>query len=420
MFYFSRKSQVFKSCVKYTFFGTVQSLLGILISVLMLRWLIPEEIGKWNAIYVITFYTPIIHLGIQSALNLDLPILLGRGEETKSKQYVATAKYISVVSACLFLLVSSFLLIVYVQRNDIDDQKIAGFISVIGIVTCSLYRLHLIATFRASKFFDKLSVMMAVQCLIDIVLMYFIYRYRYYGLVVYYFINELFQTLFMHICAPYRKLPMSFHKSVFKALFIRGIFQLGSVQLKLVLESAPRLIILYIAGTTYLGLFAPALSIQGVCSILPTHIGSYILPQIGHKFGLSNSRAEVWKSVKKILLIFPLIGLPFSTFLYFVLPPLISCYFPKYVESITSMTITSIAFIFSGSSFVINILVMLKEYKATYLYYILSLFYMIIAVVSLSYFIPNKPLEIVSFSILIQQFLSYITSIVITHNRILK
>lgn len=412
------KSSNLKSGIYYTFFGTCHSVVGIFINILILYWLLPKEIGLWNAISVISLYTPIVHLGIQSALNLDLPILLGKNDTEMAMKYVSTAKYFAYFSSLLVLVVSLTVFIFIYDR--IDEQTRYGLLAEFGIIVCSLHKIHLIATFRASKYFNKLSIMYGIQTALDIAMVYLIYRYHYYGLLFYNFLNEFFQAFFMHIYAPYRRVKPDFFKAIFFALFKRGVLQLGMLQLKFCLHSAPRLIILNLSSVTVLGLFAPALSVQSIFNIIPQHIGSYVLPQIGYKYGQNGSRKEVWNYTKKIFIFFPLLSLPVTLVLCFSLPYIIDTFFPKYHDSVTAMIITLFAFIFASSTFVINILVLLKEYKNTYIYYILALIYMLVSMAILTFINPNTVLTNMAYSILIQECLSYITGIIITKKSILR
>ena len=57
-----------------------------------MRWLGPELLGIWQSITIINSYLPFLQLGIQSGLNVDLPIILGEGNQERANKYIGTAK----------------------------------------------------------------------------------------------------------------------------------------------------------------------------------------------------------------------------------------------------------------------------------------------------------------------------------------
>ena len=70
-----------------------------------MRWLGPELLGIWQSITIINSYLPIIQLGIQSGLNLELPVLLGAGKKEKALEYVSTALAFAIFLSILFSII---------------------------------------------------------------------------------------------------------------------------------------------------------------------------------------------------------------------------------------------------------------------------------------------------------------------------
>ena len=77
---FSNK-KLLKTGAKYSLISTISSIISMLIGIVMMLWLMPEEIGKWNAVSMFIAYLPFLQLGVQSGLSVELPIKIGENDD---------------------------------------------------------------------------------------------------------------------------------------------------------------------------------------------------------------------------------------------------------------------------------------------------------------------------------------------------
>ena len=74
--------------MNYSLFSTVSSVCTMIIVFLNMRWLGPELLGLWQSLSVINLYLPFLQLGIQSGLNLELPLALGANDKERAERLV--------------------------------------------------------------------------------------------------------------------------------------------------------------------------------------------------------------------------------------------------------------------------------------------------------------------------------------------
>lgn len=366
MFMFSqiKHSKLLKSGAKYSAASTFSSVVSMLVSFASMRWLGPEILGTWQSLTIVIAYLPFLQLGIQSGLNLELPIELGRGNKKQASDLVATAKSFAYFLAAL-LLVIGVIVILYLVIRGVGPQIIWGSVAILIISITTCFRLHYVATYRSSKAFDKLSMIYFVDSLINLCFLFFIYKYQYYGLISYYAGKEIIATLLMFVYAPYRGHPACFKRDIFLVLLKRGLFMSLFNQIKSAIDSFPRILLLSIGGVVQVGLFSPALAVGSVINMIPSQLAQFLVPQMGYKYGETGKAEDMWVYLKKITIYMPLIVLPFSIIGWFIIPYVLEYIFPKYIESLWPIRIMLIGFIFS-LKLAYNFLITIKAYKEVF------------------------------------------------------
>lgn len=356
-----KQSKLLKAGAKYSVASTLSSVVSMLVSFATMRWLGPELLGTWQSLTIILAYLPFLQLGVQSGLNLELPIELGRGNNKSAYALVATAKsfalYLAFFLFCVGIIVISILLF-----KRVGPMILFGAIAllVISITTC--FRLHFIATFRSARAFDKLSMIYVIDSIVNLCFLFVIYKYLYYGLLISYAGKEIVITSLMYIYSPYRGEAAHFEKAPFMVLLKRGIFMSIFNQIKSAIDSFPRILLLSVGGVVQVGLFSPALAVGTIISIVPTQLAQFIVPQMGYKYGETGKAKDMWVYLKKITIYIPLVVLPFSIIGWFLVPYVLEILFPKYLESLWPVRIMLIGFVFS-LKLAYNFLISIKAYK---------------------------------------------------------
>lgn len=358
-------SKLLKSGAKYSASSSLSSVVTMLVSFVSMRWLGPELLGIWHSLTIVVAYLPFIQLGIQSGLNLELPIELGKGNKAKAELYVAVAKSFAIFLAGLIFIVG-IIITVYLFLNGTDPKLFYSSITIVILSITSCFRQHFVATYRSSKSFDRLSKVYFIDSFVNICLIFFIYKYEYYGLLIYYACKEIIATVLMYVYAPYRGLPAHFEKSFFLVLLKRGLFMSVFNQIKSAISSFPRIILLSLGGVVQVGLFSPALSLGHLMLIVPNQLAQFLVPQMGYKYGETGMAKDMWKYLKKITLYMPVIVLPFAVIGWLIMPFVLDYFFPKYLESLWPIRIMMIGFVFS-MKLAYNFLITIKAYKETLL-----------------------------------------------------
>ena len=92
----------------------------MLIGIVMMLWLMPEEIGKWNAVSMFLAYLPFLQLGIQSGLSVELPIKIGENNDEKIRSYIANGYSFAIFISVVIAIIGIILAIVYYFNHGLD------------------------------------------------------------------------------------------------------------------------------------------------------------------------------------------------------------------------------------------------------------------------------------------------------------
>jgi O-antigen/teichoic acid export membrane protein len=350
----------------YSLSSTINSFSKMFVGIVIMRWLNPYELGMWNAVSIFLAYIPFFQLGIQNGLSIELPILMGNNN-TDYKKYISSARWYSYFMSISFLVLGAIITIgSFFLSHSLDLTLGIGTICVIAASTS--LTLHLISTFRTSKSFDKLTKIYFIESVITLLSAYLVYRYHYYGILMFNILVVVQHTFLLYLYSPYKDIKPDFSKEFLQKLLKRGLVIMSFYQLRVLAQSFPKWIILALGGVLQLGLFSPAMALKGMMNLLPSQINQFLQPQMGFKYGKEGKASLLWPYIKKMILFYPLISVPFSFFIIAFMPYIIQTFFPKFAASIPSIQIMSVAFIFSSYATTHNILYTLKANKEAYLF----------------------------------------------------
>lgn len=367
-----KNSSLLKTGINYSVASSCKSFASMAVGIVIMKWLLPTELGLWNAVSIFQAYVPFFQLGVQSGLNRDLPVLLGQNNNDRAKELVANAKGFAYIISILFITIGICLsLFFYLSGKELSF--VAGIITIAITAASSTLQLHLVATFRSAKAFNKLTRINIIDTVLILVLVFFIYKFHYYGILIYNIINSLVVLFLMMHYAPYKRIRPQVKKEPVIYLGKNGLILMSFLQLRNFAQSIPRWIILTVGGVAKLGLFSPAMAVNTVMNMLPGQIAQFLHPQMGFKYGTSGKAKDLWPYVKKIVLLYPLLALPIGICIWIFAPWLLNTFFPKYIESLWPMRIMAIGFIFSGAYSSHGVLYTIKAYKPAYLYSFIEL-----------------------------------------------
>lgn len=377
-----------------------------------MRWLQPREIGLYSSITILQAYTPFFQLGIQNGLNVDLPILLGQNNKSRAMELVANAKAIA-VSIMLFFFIAGTISTLYLYYMGIDIAHVLGILTISVIAISETMRIHLIATFRSANAFDKLTKLFSFDIVLSLVLIYFIYKYHYYGLLIFNGLSSVASSILMYNSAPYKKVKLQFNKEPIVSLTKKGLIIMIFNQLRLASKTIPKWIILSLGSVTKLGLFSPANAIGGLMTMLPHQIAQFFVPQMGYKYGQTGNAKVLWPHVMKVLIYFPLISVPVSICVWLMSPWLLLNFFPNYIGALRPMRIMAVGFIFSSSVTTQGILYTIRAYNYAFIYSLTEILgYFLFPILFLK-ILSYDILSAVAFGISCNSFFLYVMNVVI-------
>lgn len=408
-----------KTGANYSLTATIASIVSIIVSLLNMRWLGPAELGIWQSLIVVSAYVPFLQLGVQSGLNLELPILLGKSDEKKAKEYIANAYYISIIVTIIILIIGIVATFV-VWLKGLGLKYVFGVLALTAVNVGSSISYHFIARYRSSMSFDILTSIIRIQLIASILCVPFIYFFGFWGLLLYNAIPALVYAGLMFTRSPFSDIKPKIEKHNSFYLIKRGTIQMLYVQTSTAIKTFQQMFLLRFGGTTYVGLFSPALAIGGVINLLPGQLAQFLVPQMGYKFGNTGNARDLWPYIKKILIYMPLAILPVSIVISLLLPWMVNTFFPKYVESILAMQIMTYGFIFSCSSMTTNFLYTIKAYKeATYIIIAEFLCYLILP--TLFYKVFNlEILSSIAVGVSVTYLFIYITTVIVMRTTLFK
>lgn len=340
-----------KTAGKYISSGIFKVTIQTIVSFIVLRWLLPEDLGKWQSFMVFAGYIGVLTLGTTSGLNRDLPFYLGKGQKdialNKLKACGFYATYLSISLMTLISFASVFLRYLNILSTEATIMFVFAFMNVAFKIQINF----LGATFRSAQAFDRLTTIQMLNSGLYILLIPLIYYLNIWGYVIYQTVQVLFMYIGYYVYRPYKvKYIYDFNEIV--KLIKTGLpmyiwnFLLGFSR------SLPRLLLITFGTPFLVGIYSPAGSINSIMQNLPDYTNRYLFPQMAFKYGKTNSKKAVFLYAKRAAIIMFFIMLTGAILVCFLIPPVFSSFFPNYIDGVLAAQIT----IFSGVFYSINAL----------------------------------------------------------------
>lgn len=355
-----------RTSVLYTFSSVIQSLVQLVSGLLIANFIIPSDYGLWNKYYLLLTYLAFLQFGINSGINLELPLSIGRKDFNKVKSIVTSGQYFY-----LFLtLILAIIGVLYTIFYDFNSQKeFFSFLGVWTVLIFTFYQNFLLATFRTNESFRSLAKINFIQSILNLILTILIVYFLIYGLILKSVITIVIYVIFLHYNRPY-KVKLNFKWDDFKPLLFSGfpIFILSYFQISAL--NFDKLIVVKFENDKALGIYSFAYLGFTSITIFSTSLATYIYPKLSEMVGNKTCGIDLWNYIKKVIpkLIFLLIGLALLGSI--IGPFLILKFFPNYSESIELLRILLFAGAINGSLIGVNLLLSLKNWKLIIIYYL--------------------------------------------------
>jgi len=312
----------------------ISNLLTIVSGIIVLKWLLPSELGFFNSFTIIVGYITLAHIGVPVALNRDLPYFMGKGEKKEALKLASVAKYWSFYVSVVISILGILLALFYVINRQRFDYA-AGILVIIFQTWNGIYvAKYLRILYRTNRDFNKLSLINLTVAIFSFLSIYFVYEFGFYGLCLRAIIIVLISFSLLWYWRPI-KVKMEWDYEVFKGMLKIGfpMFLVNNVYGKW--ELIQRTLILVILGTNALGLFTIVFVIGNAYKIFSNSINTVLFPSFMMQWGNNKTIGQIFlHNMIKPLTLVTLILLIISPILWYVLPIMVNQYLPKYSDII--------------------------------------------------------------------------------------
>jgi O-antigen/teichoic acid export membrane protein len=324
---------------------------------IILRWLTPETMGLWQAFVLFGTYAHFLQGGVIHGLNRELPFVTGKGDTAAILEYAGTAQVVALAVAGLFL---TFVPAAWLFVST-DSERWAATAVLIGI-GAHVVRLFLGATYRAAQAFESLARIVMVEAVAAVLTLPLVLYLGLAGLAIRHVTVALLGLVMNYRFRPIRQVG-PFRWTRLGTLVATGLPIFAFGYLSDVARSLPRLVLLHLGGVLWLGLFAPASAVVGALTMIPGALGTYVYPQMTHRFGKTGDRSSLWPMARATALWPLVIGVPVAGLLVVLMPWVIDQFAPAYRASIPATQWIVGAGAFMGASVAVNALASLKAYR---------------------------------------------------------
>lgn len=401
----------YKTPILYSGGSVVKALATMVVSFVTARYISPNDFGIWTTLNLAVTYSIFLQAGLINGLNLELPYAYGKGDEVQARIMAGTVQTFTLVTSSVVLLIgfSCFLFI------PVQDAKIKyGILAITLFVTLSYYQNYLMTTFRSKNSFYKLSLIQIADAFVNLATVLLVVYFSYYGLIIKAVLVISTYVLLLHFTRPIR-IGLQWNKAAFAKLIKIGLPIFGLAYFEVICSTTDKLILVKYTGLTDVGLYSFGFNLLSLFTMLSMSISSYIYPRMTYNYGKTNDKTIIWEYVKKITLIIFFTHIPLAILGYYLIPIVITTFFPKYILSITISQILIFAGAFRASVIGVNALWSLKSWKHMIIYqFLLSLLEVSLPYLGFKLF-PNK-LEGVAYGVLIAHLINLVSGLSLTYH----
>lgn len=339
----ARLLRSYRTVVRFSLASTTHSAATMLASLVLLRWVSPEDLGLWHSLLLVQSYSLLLTAGVFNGLSRELPFRLG-AKDPVTHELTATAQAVATGTAVILAILSVGAFFAS------DDPRLKYVLPAVLLCTGgTLYQQFLVVTYRSDRSFAQLAVIRWVQAITTVATLPMVYWLGYYGLPLRFAVLTAMSVVVGHLWRPIKVRPALDRQHLVRLMKVGlPIFFFG--YLSQVSETFPRLILLAEFGTREVGIFAPAAAALAMFTMLPRAIGQYVGPQLSHRLGETRDPQALWPVAWKTSAAMLLLSLPVAAMGYYLLPPVVATLFPEYVASIPAVRWILLAGVFMGST----------------------------------------------------------------------
>lgn len=354
----------YKTPIVYASSSIIKAFATLVAGFFIAKFISPEDLGLWTTLSLFITYALFLQGGVINGLNLELPLSFGEGKNKRGRLMVSVAQTFTLYLSVAFFLVG---IVLYFFFPFESDKVKYGVLAVSFIIVFTFYQNHLLSTFRSNNSFLKLSYLQIVDAVVNLITILLVFYFSYYGMLLKAVLVIVLFVVLLHLQRPI-KVQLKWDKKVFLKLFKVGfpIFILAYAEsLALTFD---KLMLIKFTDLKNLGFYSFALYALVFSTLFSNSIASYIYPKMSFQYGKDKNKLILWQYVKKITVLLLIIQIPLFVVGYFVIPKVVTDFFPNYIQSIVPMQILLFAGIMKGSVIGVNVIWSMKKWKYMIIY----------------------------------------------------
>ncbi len=386
-----------QSAFLFTGASLLVSFASIVAGTFMLR-IDPVDRGLWDLARTALPFAMLALAGINNGLSRDLPYYFGKADVKTAHRLAGTTQFYISMAGLLVLLAGLGSLVYF---HEAGSKQLFTFASVTGLIIVAFYTNYLIVTFRSAKSFRDFSKIKVVEAVLTVVTIPMIAYLGYAGMVTRTLLLAGVVGLFMHWLRPVR-VPLTWDTAAFVLLMKTGAPIFVFDYLSSNVANCDKWVLHHFGGLETVGTFALATMAREAISKVPDALGEYIYPRMSHSYGQFHDPLRLWRMALKSSLMVVAFMIPAVVAGWFLLPPAVAHFFPKYVDGVRAAQWILVSSIFSGATIGKLAIWSLKDWKLMAWYQVLYCMFLVAGPVLGGKF-GESPLLGVSVGILISQ-----------------
>jgi len=309
-------------------------------AILTAKFCEPSSLGLFNAIGLVLGYAPFLQLGILNGLSRELPFYVGKGDHGRVRELASAAQAWAITVGGFVALIMFGVALWEAFRGH--WRVSAGW----GANACAAFALfygqyYLQFLYRTHGDFAKLALFSVAQSALSLLLVSAVWLFGYYGLCLRIAVANFFLLGLLWCWRPLR-VPTKWAREHLTHLLKIGapIFGVGMLySWWIVLDST---LVLKEMGITALGLYSLVGMTTQAMTLLSQAVSSITYPQMAEQFGRTGKYRDCVRIAIKPCLYLLAGMIPLATAAWWIAPPVILHFLPKYRDAIPAVQWTAV------------------------------------------------------------------------------
>ncbi len=305
----------------------------------LIRLLEPEVLGVWLGLQLIALYGVHAHFGLINAVNRQVPFYRGRNELDSASNVEELARgSLSILSA-----VGLCVLAALYPSGWFDSAAGRGALAVTMATIININVQFYVGLFRARHEFGKAGLISVINSVVIFIGLPLVYFFGFNGLLWRAIVAAV--IVFISCIAMDGFVYRMKHNGREVLGLIRIGFPIMVMSYGIVLFSAmDRTLILLFLDERAMGEYALCFAAATIVSLLPGLIGQVYYPRMTEAFSVSGITRGLVRICAQSSLVSAAIAGCVCLACYFVLPPVVDLWFPKYTQGVPALRIALIAY----------------------------------------------------------------------------